>query len=349
MKVKNLVFRADSGMRIGWGHIMRCFSLGQIFKEKNVQVSFITKKLPNNISYFLEKNGFNIFYLNKKKYCWKEDAIQTKKIIEDFGNIDWLVVDNYGLDIKWEKILKPYVKKLMAIDDMTLRVHECDLLLDQNYYENTKKLYFGFVPKECKILIGPKFALIRNEFHLMRKKLKARDGKINRILVSFGGSDHINEILKVINAIKKLDYNEINIDLVVTNSNKNLLKIKKFFSTSPNIIIHHQNFNMAELMKNADLAIGAGGSSTWERCCMGLPSIVSVFAKNQLQLTKEMRKKGCIVNLGISKKISSKDYTNAIKHLNKSTLSKMSKNGLKLVDGKGTSRVAKEMLNLLEE
>lgn len=349
MKIKNLVFRADSGNGIGWGHTMRCFALAQKFKEKNASISFIVRKHPNNISHFLEEQGFNVFYLKNKNYYWKEDAIQTKKIIESIGNVDWLVVDNYTLDIKWEKFLKPYIKKLMVIDDMTLRKHECDLLLDQNYYENIKKLYFEFIPKKCSLLIGPKFALIRNEFYEIRNNLKLRDGLINRILISFGGSDCTNETIKVIKAIKELDNHKINVDLLLTASNKNSKKIQKILSKFSNITVHYQNFNVSKLMKNADLSIGAGGSSTWERCCLGLPSIVTVSAKNQLQLTNEITKKGCIINLGITKKTSSKDYLNAIRNLNKSVLSRMSKNGLKLVDGKGTIRIVKEMLNLLEK
>ena len=344
MKIKNLVFRVDSGEGIGWGHTMRCFSLAQIFKEKNMQISFITRKIPNNISYFLKENGINVYYLNGEKYSWKNDAIQTKKIIENFDEVDWLIVDNYKLDFKWEKFLKPFVKKLMVIDDMTLRTHDCSLLLDQNYYEKPKNMYKNFVPKKCKMLIGPKFALLRSEFYQERKKLKEKNRQMKRIFISFGGSES-SEIMKIIDVVKELDHSKINVDLLLTESSK-YLKIKNLFSKFTNITIHHQNFSVVKLMKNADLAIGAGGSSTWERCCLGLPSIVTVSAKNQLQLTKEIEKKGCIINLGISKKITSDDYLNIINNLNKSKLLQMSKNALKLVDGKGTLRVTKEMLNL---
>ncbi len=349
MEIKNLVFRADSGDTVGWGHTIRCFALAKKFQEKNFKISFIVKKYPNHISNFLEKQGFDIFYLNNKQYYWKSDAKQTQKIIQKIGDVDFLIVDNYRLKIKWEKFLKPHVKKLIVIDDMTLRNHECDLLLDQNYYENIEKLYSKLIPKECRLLIGPKFALIRDEFYQKRKKRKKRDGEINRILVSFGGSNYIDDIIKTMNGIKGLKNNKIKVDLLIPNLNKDDMKIQKLFSKFVNITIHHKNFNMSELMNQADLSIGAGGSSTWERCCLGLPSIVSIFAKNQLQLTEEMAKYGFVINLGMSKKISSQDYTDAIKNLNKFILFQMSKNGLKLVDGKGTLRVAKEMLNLLEQ
>ena len=347
MKIKNLLFRADSGDTVGWGHTMRCFSLAKKFQEKNFKISFIVRKYPNNLSNFLEKEGFDIFYLNDKQYYWKSDAKQTQKIIQEIGDIDFLIMDNYKLNIKWEKFLKPHVKKLIVIDDMTLRNHECDLLLDQNYYENTKKLYSKLIPKECRLLMGPKFALIRDEFYQKRQKLKKRNGEINRILVSFGGSNPIDDIIKTINGIKGLKNNKIKVDLLIPNSNKYDMKIQKLFSKFVNITIHHKNFNMSELMNQSDLSIGAGGSSTWERCCLGLPSIVSIFAKNQVQLTEEMAKNGFVINLGMSKKISSQHYTDAIKNLNKSSLYQMSKFGLKLVDGKGTTRVKNEILNLL--
>ena len=149
-----------------------------------------------------------MYYLPNKDLEWKNDAVKTIKIINNLDSVDWLIVDNYGLDKKWEVILRPHVKKIMVIDDMTKREHDCDLILDQNLYENMKECYEGLIPRDCKKLIGPKFALLRKEFYQIRKNLKKPNGKIKRILVSFGSDDHTNETMKVLEAINQLNNNQ---------------------------------------------------------------------------------------------------------------------------------------------
>jgi UDP-2,4-diacetamido-2,4,6-trideoxy-beta-L-altropyranose hydrolase len=346
MKFKNIVFRVDSGNGIGWGHMMRCFSLAEAFSSKNVKISFISRKLSGSLCKFIEENGYDVHYLPNKDLEWKNDAEKTIKIINNLDPVDWLVVDNYELNDTWETILKPYTKKIMVIDDMTKRKHNCDLILDQNFYENMKKCYDGLIPVNCKKLIGPKFALLRKDFLRIRKNLRKRDGKIKRILVSFGSSDPTNEITKVIEAINKLDNKQIKIDLVLGIPNKTSKNIDKFFSKKLNITCHYQSTKIAQLMEKADLSIGSGGSTTWERCCLGLPSIVSISADNQKKLTEAVAKNGCSINLGFVNKLSSRDYQKAITNIDSLTLIRMSQKCIKLVDGNGIYRVVDELLSI---
>ena len=348
MTQKNLFIRVDSGLDVGLGHVMRCFALAEFIKNMNFNVYFISKKIKGNISRNIENNGYRVFHLDSKlikssKPNWKIDALKTSKIIQRFKNQkNLLLVDNYGLSEKWETTLKSIVDKIVVIDDFSNRSHNCNLFIDQNLHTSKKKINKK-IPKNCKKLLGPKYALLRKEFILSRKIVKKRSGKINRILISFGGSDEKNQTLKVLKAIKKLAKEKINVDVIVGEPNKNKIKIKKICSKIENSTYYQQTENIAKKMNKADLAIGAGGIITWEKCCLGLPSIVSIVSKNQEDAVNAVSKKGCLINLGRAERLTSQDYLSAITNLNSKKLIQMQKKCMKLVDGKGAERVAKQI------
>ena len=345
MRQKNLFIRVDSGLDIGLGHVMRCFALAEIIKNMNFNVYFISKEIKGNIIKNIENNGYKVFTLDSKaikspKHRWKIDAAKTTKIIQRFKNEkNLLLVDNYELSKMWETSLKPVVDKIIVIDDFSNRSHNCNLFIDQNLHTKNKESNKKN-PKNCKKLLGPKYALLRKEFVEGRRTVKRRSGKINRVLILFGGSDEKNQTLKV---IKKIVNEKINVDVIVGEPNKNKTKIKKICSRMENFTYYQQPKNIAKIMKKADLAIGAGGIITWERCCLGLPSIVSIVSKNQEDATNAVSKKGCLINLGRVEQLTSEDYLNAIRNLNSRKLIRMHKKCLELVDGKGTERVAKQI------
>lgn len=205
-----------------------------------------------------------------------------------------LVVDSYALDHKWEQYLRPHVNKIMVIDDLANRAHDCDLLLDQNYYRGIEHRYDGLVPLVCRKLLGPEYALLRPEFHQAKKNLRKRDGKIRRILVFFGGSDPTNQTKKALQAIQQLNRPEIAVDVVVGATNPHREEIKQICSGMPNTTYHCQVENMAELMAEADLAIGAGGATTWERLYLELPTIAIAVAENQVETLEALSEAGKI-------------------------------------------------------
>src|SRR5690606_26558309 len=133
----------------------------------------------------------------------------------------------YSIDIQWELKLRTYVNRIMVIDDLANRRHDCDLLLDQNLYENMEQRYMGLVPETCKLLLGPRYALLRPEFREARKKLRPRDGTVRRILIFFGGTDPTNETLKAIEAVRLLNCSDIEVDVVVGAKNPHRDLIKK--------------------------------------------------------------------------------------------------------------------------
>lgn len=343
--------RSDASLQLGSGHIMRCLALTDALRSKGAEVSFICREQQGNLRELLQNKGYQVFRLPPSNLLpqedtgWESDAEETSRILQDAGHCAWLVIDHYLLDCRWESKLRRFVNKIMVIDDLANRRHDCDLLLDQNLHENPNNRYDGLLPDHCQRLLGPSYALLRPEFTQYRQKLRSRDGHIKRILISFGGSDPTNETARALQAITLLGRNEIALDVVVGSSNPHKAAIKEICSTIPQATFHCQADNMAELMGKADLAIGAGGSTTWERCCMGLPSIALIVAENQAEITRMTAAFGALINLGRSKEVSVADIVETLSSLFSapSTLLNLSMRAQQLVDGKGTDRVTNNL------
>ena len=311
------VFRADSSTVIGSGHLMRCLTLAErMRKEKNAEVHFISRNLEGNLHGKIKDAGFTLHVLPRHTFnedlkgyaAWltvpqKLDAAETKDILQVFGKFDRLVVDNYALDITWEQEMRPFVDEIFVIDDLANREHDCDILLDQNFYLDKEIRYVGLVPESCKLLLGPHHALLREEFYEARKHLRHRNGRLRNILVFYGGSDLTNETMKALHALQVFHETqpEIAVDVIVGGSNPHQQKIKKFCE-APDVKkwmwYHLQVSNMAEYMARADLMLGAGGSTTWERCLLELPAIVTAIADNQVRIAEDCAAKGWIDYIG---------------------------------------------------
>jgi len=321
-----IVFRVDASNTMGTGHVMRCRTLAAELKKHGAHIQFITRAHPGHLGDMLKRDGFAVTLLpptadieNKEDddYAawlgddWTSDAEQTKISIEA-TLVDWLIVDHYAIDARWEQILRPFCRKLMVIDDLADRPHDCDLLLDQNFYHDEKQRYKGLIPAHCLTLLGPTYVLLRPEFAEAKQQFKGRDGTIKRILVFFGGSDPSNETGKVLAALQQLKRSQITVDVVVGSTNTNRIAIQKLCEELPSATYRCNVTNMAELILNADLGIGAGGSAMWERCYLGLPTITVVFAANQVRTTEDVADRGAIEYLGWSDSLTSRDYAHAI-------------------------------------
>lgn len=337
-----VVIRVDASTQIGSGHVMRCATLAHKLRSYRVEVVFICRELTGHLCDIIEAQGFrvirlstvgSIFIENKEgppHAHWLEtdymlDALETAEHLKIMLP-DWLIVDHYALDNRWEEQMRSFVKNIMVVDDIADRVHECDILLDQNLYERMDDRYQGLIPKQCKTFFGPRYSILREEFFAYKKRTKERDGRIKRMLVFFGGSDPDNVTMRAMKAILSLNLLNIHVDIVVGYSNPHKENINEFCSNHPNFNFHCQVSNMAELMFQADLAIGAGGSATWERCCLGLPTITIVMAKNQLEIAQIVAKQGAIWNLGYHLDVDNVKIANAITHAmqNPSEIRKMS-------------------------
>jgi pseudaminic acid biosynthesis-associated protein pseG len=185
-----------------------------------------------------------------------------------------------------------------VIDDLANRRHDCDILLDQNFYRAMQHRYDGLVSPSCKLLLGPSYALLREEFYEAKKKLRRRDGHLRRILVFYGGSDVTHETEKAVRALLHLSLSAVDVDVIIGGSNAHRMQIEKLCAPYDFLHTYCAVSNMADFMANADLCLGAGGTTTWERCFLGLPAIVTAIAENQLAVCRDCADAGLIYYLG---------------------------------------------------
>ncbi len=334
-----VAIRVDSSAIIGSGHLMRCLTLAErMRREKGAEVHFISRDLDGNFHGKIKDSGFALHVLPRhpldnslKGYTvWLTvpqavDAMETKDILRGLGKVDCLLVDSYALDIQWEREMRPFADKIFVIDDLANRTHDCDTLLDQNFYLEMENRYTGLVPKSCKLLLGPQHALLREEFYEARKHLKKRDGNLRNILVFYGGSDLTNETIKALHALRTFHETQakVTVDVIVGASNPHQGEIKAYCNAPDTcgwMTYHFQVDNIADYMARADLMLGAGGSTTWERCFLELPSIVTSIAENQEKTSKDCATAGYITYLGKTEDVTEEQLVSALYAITKEQL-----------------------------
>lgn len=345
----SVYFRVDSSIQIGTGHIMRCLTLADELRLRSVSVSFVCCEEPGNLINHIEKNGYKVYCL-PAGIDREEDRKRSEEIlVKHEVKPDGLIIDHYDIDTAYELPLRKFAKKIMVIDDLANRRHDCDILLDQNYSGNRKR-YNGLVPEHCIQLLGPEYALLRPQFREARENLRERDGGVKKILVFMGGADPTNETGKVLQALKMLNGDDIATDVVIGTSNPNRDEVEKLVSQISGTTFYCNVDNMAELMSSADISIGASGTSTWERCCIGLPSMVMILADNQKEIAVELDKEGVVVNLGWHEDVTEMDIRDAVQSLlaDSDKRRSMGVKGKMMVDGNGATRVVEKMIFSLE-
>jgi UDP-2,4-diacetamido-2,4,6-trideoxy-beta-L-altropyranose hydrolase len=340
----------DASVEIGTGHVMRCLTLAGELTIIGFRVIFLCRCHKGHLIELIENKGYQVIKLNKpnKEVSYKlndlahskwlgvhqdEDAEETRTALKEYKEIDLLIVDHYSLDNRWEKKFRNIVNKIFVIDDLADRKHDCDLLLDQNYYPNMNERYKNLINHNCNLVLGPRYALLRREFRTVKKKVR-KYNEVKRIMIFLGGSDFTNQTTKAIQAIRLLNRPDILVDVVLGASNPFKSKIEKIATTINNLNFHYNISNMASLMVEADLAIGAGGSTNWERCYLGLPAITVSVADNQSLILECLDEKGAIKNLGWYEKVTPEQIADALSELveNPDRLKEMSKISMDLME-----------------
>lgn len=286
-----ICIRVDGSSQIGLGHIMRCITLAKQFGSK-AEIDFLCGELPVSTLTMIKHAGFNVITL-----LLPTDAIENQQLHAQHclslldRKYDLLIVDHYLLGREFTAIMRTAATVIMVIDDLANRKHDCDLLLDQNLYENLDSRYTGLVPEYCTMLLGPKYVLLRQEFY--NKQNIARQPQ--HILVCFGGSDTFDLTSKVTNILNELKLLPFTADIVVGAGYDSPEKIEAITHKSKKMRLHVNATNMASLMQRANIMIGAGGSMHWERCVSGVAGVVITTAENQVETTRYLsQKKGCI-------------------------------------------------------
>lgn len=358
-----VVIRSDASLQIGTGHIMRCLTLANALKKQNAEIAFICREHQGHLIEKIRSQGFKVHALpcmngssesqkdKNAKHLFHEDwlgatqeqdAKQCKTILERI-NPDWLIVDHYAIDSNWEGLLKTTYKKLMVIDDLADIEHLCDLLLDQTYGRQILD-YQALVPEACQMLLGSKYTLLRPEFaHWREFSLKRRvHPEFKKLLITMGGVDSDNVTGQVLEAIRACQLPDgMHITVVMGETAPHIDLIKRQVETMPyktQVLVNVNN--MAEIMANTDFAIGAAGATTWERCCLGLPSATVMLAENQRDIANLLARLNVAVVLD---KRSLQSDIKVLETISVEMLSTLSQNSLKILDEQGVNRVIESM------
>jgi UDP-2,4-diacetamido-2,4,6-trideoxy-beta-L-altropyranose hydrolase len=330
-------FRVDASLEIGTGHIMRCLTLADALRQRGAAAEFLCRALPGHLIELVRSRGYETQVLAGAM----DDAAESAAYFAR-SQPDWIVVDHYSLGKSWESAVRPHAKWIFAIDDLADREHDCDLLLDQNLYDGVEQRYAARVPGRCRQLIGPRYALLRPEFAQLRSHVARSAKPVASLLVSFGGTDRTNETARVLRILRDALPSSVAVDVVIGPSNPHADQLRALVSDRPATALHVATDRMAELMSKADAFIGAGGSTTWERFCLGLPSLVIAVAENQVPTSQYLGKLGAIDYIGRGSELSTDDIRAALSRFLKDheRRSRMAELGMQLVDGHGAQRVS---------
>ncbi len=361
MTIDRFAFRVDAAHHIGNGHVMRCLTLAQAIRdERRGTCLFICKELDGNLINEIEAKGFQVTTIDadpsmserrmNSEPGWSDwlrgapevDAHSTREILNAFRP-HWLVVDHYALGATWEKIACPNHTRVLVIDDLANRRHACQILLDQNLGRAPED-YLTLVPQHTPLLIGPRFALLRSEFSSLRSHSleKRQIPTLRKVLITMGGVDANNATSKILNALQTTSRNlqlEVTVVLGPNAIWKDAVQAMALKSSPPaNVLINCKN--MAELMADADLVIGAAGSTSWERCCLGVPTLTAILADNQSEAAMHLERSGATLSLELCETLPDQltDLLNKIAR-DSQLLKIMSQRASAITDGLGTNRV----------
>ena len=330
-----VAFRVDSGVTLGGGHLMRCLALASELRRRNAQVVFVSRAQEGHLSQRVEQDGFEVLLLPSREPS-AGDAADARETLDTLGRrpVQWMVVDHYALGLDWETAVRMSNRKLLVIDDLASRAHNADALLDQNFAgPATASRYDGLVPANCVTLLGPRFALLAAEYAELSATARAKAQPPRRVLIAFGGSDSTNETGKVLEALSSPEFAGLAADVVLGANHPAPQQVLDQAMRRPGTTVHRSLASLANVMSQADVAIGAGGITTWERLCLNVPSAVVTIAPNQVPSTRALSEAGYVLWIGSAP--AQRDYAAAFREL-PPDLSGL----LPLVDGLGARRAA---------
>lgn len=358
-----VVFRVDASYEIGIGHLMRCLTIADELSRRGTSILFICRDLKGNLADYICQRGYDVSLLRRPavEYVastddvphaawlgvdWRQDVKDTVKAFS--SAVDFLFVDHYGIDKRWQRQMREYAKSLVVIDDLADREHDCDFLLDQTY-GRVRNDYMHLVTEDCRLLLGSGYCLVRPEFSRLRaqaleKRRKPQGGY--RILVFMGGMDSNNLTDLVLEGLNKITFNEsITVDVILGRNAPHRKKVEESAQNhSLPVKVYLDVTNMAEFMACADLAIGSPGTASWERCCLGLPTLLIVGASNQEIIAEKMHSVNAAKNLGWYNHISADELAREIRSmLQFDSLCKMSASAAVLCDGRGVTRLLQNL------
>lgn len=312
-----VAIRTDASLEIGTGHVMRCLTLAGTLASRGAKVLFICLTQAGHLHDTIEDAGFAIASLASAEpngIPWEQDAEESLDALRRSAfEPDLMVVDQYSLDARWERAIRSGAERILVIDDLANRMHDCDLLLDPNLHDSPESRYSALVSKSTRLFIGPQYALLRPEFD--RVLPRTRDNGVGKMFVFFGGSDPSNEAGKIVRALRVLGKHAPRTVLVLGPINPHVQEIHGATIGLPEIEMFGSTNEIARLMAESDLALGTCGGAAWERCIVGLPALVVVNAENQREDARILDSLGAVRNLGEANQTSAEGWASAISAL----------------------------------
>lgn len=348
-----VAFRVDSAPWIGTGHVMRCLSLAIAMRERGWEVCFVSRHIPatlvdrvgsHGVAFaplppYEDESAGTIGYAGWLRTPIKRDAEDTLELLSSRA-WDWLVVDHYALDDVWEQRVRNGANvRVLAIDDLANRPHAASVLIDQNLFVDSAERYRKLLRKGTVELLGPRFALLNPEFARLRATTFPRDGSVNNIMVMFGGADETNATADAVEALGRME-GAWRVVVVVGAAYAHLDSLR-MRCDELGFELYHDSPIVAELLRQADFSIGAAGSTSWERCCLGVPAVTVPCAENQHPIAAGLSWAGAAV-VSSRKELRAHDrFASSLERLfgNEAELRSLSLRAHALVDGHGTSRV----------
>jgi UDP-2,4-diacetamido-2,4,6-trideoxy-beta-L-altropyranose hydrolase len=371
--MSSILIRCDASLSIGSGHVIRCRTLARELRRRGATVTFICRSQCGDLINLLEQE-FSVLVLPERPLAamqmpqgeplkgrefyaaWlgcsqEQDAADCLLALTQaaMGTVHWLVVDHYGLDAQWEAHLLAGLAgdaapRLLVIDDLADRPHQADLLLDQNFFGPvTETRYVGLVPDQCRQLLGPHYALLGPEYAQLHPLLPPR-AELRRVLVFFGGVDSANLTGRALEALFAPELADLAVDVVLGLQCPHRQVVEELVARRPQTTLHNPQPSLAGLIARADLTIGAGGATTWERACLGLPSLVITIADNQIPFVQALVQAGKVQLLGSAAAISAEQIRLALMAAIQQRSPRAS--GQDLTDGWGVGRVATAVMGL---
>lgn len=335
-----IFFRLDASDKIGNGHYVRCMTLAKLLLKQKLIIVFICADVSEIICHQIVSEGIIL----EKTEPFKDELIDAKNVIRVLNNYPkgLIIIDHYKLNISWHENVSSYVHKIIVLDDMANRNFFCHLLVNSGFFN--KKVYKSLIPDSCELLLGPDYVILKPEYQ-QYKKNRLND-QIKRVLIFMGGADTKNVTTKIIEAFVDSKFEAIKFDVVIGTNNSKLRQIEKLIESKSNFTKYHNRPHLADLMYEADFAIGAGGNSVWERICIGLPCAVITLSENQIFLTNKLHNYNLVNYIGHFDQVTVEDIR---QFLNREILTggirKQFANAIKLCDGLGADRIVKKILS----
>ncbi len=341
--------RADASATIGHGHVMRCLALAAALREQGFAVEFLQRRQAGDAFDAVARAGFAAHAVPAPDPVEAaSDARACHQVLGGRVAAELLVLDHYRLGADWVARMRAHARCVLVIDDLADRALGADLLLDQNWHDEPAQRYRGWLPPGALMLFGPGYALLRAEFATARAGLRVRDGRLRRVVIAFGGSDPADATGACVDAIHAARP-DLQLDVIIGAGAPQAAALQARWSSTPGVEVTRGAQDIARRFALADVFVGAGGSMTWERACLGLPGITLPIADNQQALCQRLAQAGEGIDLGLFRPAALQALMPALQSLDAdpARLRAMGQGLAARCDGQGAARVARAVVERL--